>query len=152
MTNVRTTTPPLEDFDVTADGGTYSFTGRHLAHATSQWDTHGHDGDFAARGERCSACRWTEIDIYVSHHISGVPNVGSPLGRYLVTSSGCSVVPSERTFTRATWTDSPYEVLEILTQRRGPHVTLPGPAARALARAAEFDDGLNDAYVNRAVA
>lgn len=157
MTNVHTTSPPVERQDVAVTDGAYSFVGQKLALASSQWDTHGHASEFAVRGERCSACRWTEITIYrVPDNVLAAAQVeqwiGGPLGKYLVVSSGRSVVPGERTFVNATWTNSPYEVIEILIQRRGTRVTLSTTAARALAAAAEFDDGLNDAYVNRAVA
>lgn len=157
MTNVHSTSPPIERQEVAVENGAYSFVGQQLSVATSRWETHGHDAEFAGRGERCSACRWTEISIYhVPDNVYAAaqvePYVGGPLGKYLVVSSGRSVVPGERTFVNATWTNSPYEVVEILTQRRGPRVTLSTTAARALAAAAEYDDGLNDAYVNRAVA
>lgn len=157
MTVTNSTAPPIQRYDVTAGDGTYTFVGMLLASATSEWATHGHEQEFAGRGERCSACRWTEIEIYrVPDNVLAAalvePYVGGPLGKYLVVAKGCSVVPHERTFVRATWTSSPYEVLEILTQRRGERVTLPGPAARALSVAAEYDEGINEAYVNRAVA
>lgn len=154
----RTSTdPPTTELEVDAGDGTYHFTGQHLAHVSSRWSTHGgeHIGEVVTRGARCSACRWTEIAIYRADDLAlaetAVVNVGSALGRYLVITRGCTSVPGESTYVTPTWTNSPYEVLEILTQRKDGRVFLPGPAARALSRAAEFDEGLNDAYVNRAV-
>lgn len=142
--------PPTEDFEVVSERaatGTYRFTGQQLAAVSSRWQTHGHDQEVAPRGVRCSACRWTEVEIYRSD-----PRLRLTVqGTYLVVTRGCSAVSGEQEYTKTTWTDSPYEVLEILTQRKAGQVFLPGPAARALARAAEFDEGINDAYVNRAV-
>jgi hypothetical protein len=157
VTSTNATAPQVASHQVNASDGSYRFLGEQLSHTTSQWETHGHSAEFAARGERCSACRWTEISLYRVPDTALAaaqvePYIGGPLGKYLVVTEGRSIVPGERTFVKATWTNSPYDVIEILTQRRGERVTMGIPAARALAIAAEWDDGINDAYVNRAVA
>lgn len=153
MTTSEMLTPTVRRFNVPAEDGNFDFTGRQLASVSSRWRTHGeHAGATATTSERCSACRWTEIEIYRADTSSINAGIGSALARYLVVVLGSSAVPGEETRRRLSWTNSPFEVVEVLTQRRGGVPTLPGPAARALARAAEFDDGLNEAYVNRAVA
>jgi hypothetical protein len=122
---------------------------------------------YAQRGERCAACRWFEVRIFeveaelpsppheITRQSNGtvmIENEESPRGRYLLLTYGRSDVPGEINRRAARWTNSPYEVLEFLTQRGPRGVHLPGTSARALAQAAQYDDGINDAYVNRAVA
>lgn len=161
MTHSSTTTdPPVEIQTVASpsDDVSYRFLGQQLAGSSSQWVTHNHEDEFVLPGGRCSACRWTSVDIYrAATRIDGQPfndepATSGPLGKYLVVTSGQTIVPGEQTFVRCVWTNSPYEVFEVLTQRKNGRVSLPGPAARALSQAAEYDDGINDAYVNRAVA
>lgn len=155
--------------------------GTFLGFATSQRDTHDDtvehvrhvNGEFYARaGERCSACRWFEVQIYGVHDELVLPHdiitdydatdvdldvdlgdcpTTTRRGRYLVLTSGVSTVPDEVIMRRASWTDSPYEVVELLTQRRGTRPFLPTPSARVLAQAAAWDSGIRDAYVDRAV-
>lgn len=109
---------------------------------TSRRDAHNHTDEYAARGVRCSACRWFEVAIYVTE-----------TGSYVVHTVGQSVVPGEQRLSRVTTTDSPFAVVEALTVRRPnaePYLT--PQSQRALAEAAELDEGLREAYVNRAVA
>lgn len=129
----------------------FTFSGVTLGHGTSREQWHSHDrhnddgGDaYAPRGTRCSACRWFEVTIY------GV-NPDSNEAKYLVVTRGPSIVPGEMTYDRVTWTDSPFEVIELLTIRHAGTPVLPRPSARALAQAATFDDEIRDAYENRAV-
>lgn len=85
-----------------------------------------------------------------------------PSGRYLVVTAGRTIVPDEMDFRRASFTDSPYEVIELLRvesardriareQRGLPEASaqrsLPSVSARALAQAAAYDDDLRDAYL-----
>lgn len=72
---------------------------------------------------------------------------------YLVLTYGLSDVPGEVDKRRASWTDSPYEIIEFLTQRGrvDRQAFLPAASARALAQAARWSEDINDAYVNRAV-
>jgi len=126
------------------------FTGRVLGLASGQRSYHlPHRGGFAAPGERCGACRWTEVTIYRGSAIPGeVPD------SYVVHTVGRSVVPGEVDLPKVVETASPYEVVEALTVRRqGPRgeVFMPPQHLRALAAAAQWDDGIRDAYINRAV-
>lgn len=145
--------------------------GRRLGFATSHRDTHDHllapgstntvcitDQETgqrivcAAPGTRCSACRWFEVRLYaVAHEFDTVGGEIPRRGTYLVVTSGVSIVPGEIIMRRASWTDSPYEVVELLTQRRGERPFLPTPSARVLSQAAAWDNGIRDAYIDRAV-
>jgi len=127
---------------------------------------------YATPGERCSACRWFEVRIFAVEaevDTSGECNCAGGTaesnyahephcglipagGRYLVLTYGLSDVPGEVAKRRTTFTDSPFTVIETLTQRRGQQAFLPATSARVLAEAAHFDRELADAYVNRAVA
>lgn len=140
------------------DGEMLTVTARLLGFASSRrlehthgrtYDT-GRDHDRPARdaqASRCPACRWFEIRIF------RVDDTRHP-GPYLVHSLGPSVVTGERTFVRAEFAQTGYEVIELCTVRRGDRGEpyLPAAAARALSQAAGVDRGIQDAYVNRAVA
>lgn len=159
--------------------------GTVLAHGTSRRDEHNdHPGEFVAGGERCSACRWFEVtivsvlaDVHPDTPAEREPcrcpdridgeqqfhcGLEPPSGRYLVVTAGRTVVPGETDFRRAEFSDSPFEVIELLRVESGrararrearnlPESeatrTLPPVSARALAQAAGFDDDLRDAYL-----
>ena len=78
-------------------------------------------------------------------------------GHYLVHKMGHSSRGGEKQLNTLIFTSSPFEVVEVLTIRSGGNGAvrkepyLPMPSARCLAAAAAFDDGIKDAYVNRAV-
>ncbi len=100
----------------------------------------------AEQNEKCRACRWFEARLFRE---SGDGR------RYLVHRTGRSVVPDEVTFTSHEWVRGPYEVIETLTTRphgedRTPYLNR--ASARVLAQAAAYDDDLNQAYIDRAVA
>lgn len=127
-------------------------------------------------GTRCSACRWFEarilrVDVEYSDDCTcGADPLAAPgeprsarahtdacgeldaRARYLVLTYGRTRVSGETDKRRAAWTDSGFEVVEFLTQRSGGDVFLPTAAARVLAQAAPLDEGIYEAYVNRAVA
>lgn len=131
----------------TDDGaGEVEVDGIFLGVSSSYRDRHAHRPaiDYAAPRERCTACRWFEPRIF--RETSGDR-------RYLLHLAGRTVVPDERTRSRHQWLLSPHEVIENLTTRRvsANEVFLSPPAARVLALAAEFDEDLEHAYVNRAV-
>jgi len=175
------------------DGVTLRVRGRLLAFGTSQRDEHSHPvglraqsdrsttdaevhaASFAAKNERCSACRWFEVQIAEvdaeltddctceatagasgrvwpaadpAVHLDGC-GLESPSGRYLVVTAGRSDVPGELDFRRAEFTDSPYEVVELLVQTRGEDGRrfLPQVSARALSQAANHDPELRAAYL-----
>ena len=129
------------------DGPRLSFDGALLGAATSESDLHrGHDGrTFAPKGVKCSACRWLTVAIYATSH------------GYVVHTVGASDVPDETDYEKITETASAFDVVELLTVRRARHGSpvetfVPPQYARALAQAASLDDGIREAYVNRAVA
>lgn len=148
------------------DGETFGFLGKPLGVGSSQQNDHRHDvarDRYAPRGIRCSACRWFEVAIYRRYVTEGIDLETDPKrpriypvdpepGDYVVHTIGASIVPGETRLSRITPTDSPFEVIELLTVRkRDDDPWIPAQSARALAHAAEFDDGLREAYVNRAV-
>lgn len=137
--------------------GQFIFTGQLIGQATSYREEHfDHAGDFAQRGERCFACRWFHAQIF---EVERVTDEGSKIRyptdhkkQYLVVTVGGSIVPSEHQLKRLTFTDSPYDIVEILTIRKsGANPYLPAVSARALAQAADHNDDIRDAYENRPV-
>lgn len=147
--------------------------GALIGFGSSEREEHGHSTNgswpYVQAGQRCSACRWFEIRIFVvENEITGECNCGAdldftngqhepncglepPRARYLVLTYGRTIVQGESNKRRASWTDSPYEVIELLTQRNGNSAFLPSTSARALAQAAHYDSGIHEAYINRAV-
>jgi hypothetical protein len=137
---------------------TIEFQGAILGSASSEHETHrGHPKTtWAPRRVKCSACRWLEVTIFLSR--SGDPKTDDELTYgYVVQTVGMSNVPGEVNFERLWTTSSAFEVVELLTVRRGqPNGTtetfIPPQHARALAQAATLDEDIREAYVNRAVA
>lgn len=139
--------------------------GRLIGFATSHRDQHNHPGhEFAPvinaetnRRAHCNACRWFEVRIIREYEVELVDPDGprdEPELRfvgYVVHTLGGSAVPNDTTYCRVARTESPYDVVELLTVRRDDTVALPGHSARALAQAAHYDDAVANAYVNRAV-
>lgn len=132
----------------TGDPGTYTFLvdvgpdetvqlrGTRIGFASSKMPTHNHTGDRQdATGPRCSACRWFEVHLFKTHN-----------DEYVVHTAGHSILPDEVPLYKLSRTRSPYEVVEILTIRRHGNTVVPGPSARVLAQAANFDAGILDAY------
>jgi hypothetical protein len=123
--------------------------GQFIGYGTSRSERHRNHVDggraFAQKHERCSACRWNEVRIFKFSY-------GNDQNQFLIHTLGVSIVPGEFIKCRTVWTNGGYELVEMLTVR--PHdgeVFLPGPAARALASASEFDENVRRAYVDRAV-
>ena len=118
---------------------------KYLGAGSSRQPEHNHpEGKWPRKGEkRCSACRWFEVQLYKTRE------------GYAVQQRGCSVVPGERTYHRLWQTPSAFHVVEIMTVRENSaehkRAFLPQPSAHLLAVAAEFDDAIREAYVNRAV-
>lgn len=141
-------TPALQHFVLQAPDGPHEFDGAVLGAASSESKLHrGHDPrTYAPRGVKCSACRWLEVTVFATR--TG----------YVVHTVGVSEVPGEDDYDKVTATDSAFEVVELLTVRRPGGNGRPGETfvppqyARALAQAASLDDGVREAYVNRAVA
>lgn len=137
---------------------TLEFQGAILGSASSEHTTHrGHPNkDYAPRRVKCSACRWLEVTIFLSRN--GDPKFLDELTYgYVVQTVGVSNVPGEVDFERLWTTSSAFEVVELLTVRRGQpngstETFIPPQHARALAQAATLDEDVREAYVNRAVA
>lgn len=133
-------------------GNRFEFTGRVIGAGSTQRDDHSHaisrDRPYAAQRQSCSACRWFEAYIYI---VTRPPERYPESGRYLVVTVGGTVVPGEVDFHRANFTDSGFEVVELLTIRKsGSEPYLATSAARALAQAAAVDDDVREAFINRA--
>lgn len=176
MTPTKIATNPTDYALTIRDEAIIEIRGKLIGYATSFRDEHTHPTQTADRqvryvesGSRCSACRWFEVRIftvdcvYADHctcptasdddndphdHDCGEE---SPEHKYLVLTYGITTVPGESHKRRAVWTDSPYEIVEILTQRNSSGTFLPATSARVLSQAANCDDGIRDAYINRAV-
>lgn len=147
--NMTTTTPSYTDtlgvdtdYELMTPEGPVTVRGRLIGYNSSQREDHSHVGPLAPHDRRrCAACRWVEIRI-----------VRDEDGQYAVSTLGRSTVDGEEDRSRVIFTESPFEILEVLTDRRnGRTPRLPIIAARVLAQAAAIDDGIKDAYVNRAV-
>lgn len=119
------------------------FTGRVLGFATSEDSRHTHHSDYAPPGERCSACRWFVVTLYEAD-----PDDASD-ARYLVFTRGATAVPGEQPFDKLTWVESPLEIIEVLTVRQDGRPTLPKPSARVIAQAADRDNDVRRAYLER---
>lgn len=166
------------------DDAVISFQGRLIGFATSCREEHTHPTTeagvtrYVSVGDRCSACRWFEVRIFVVDHeytedctcdanedsdLDGEDTDDDELhdaecgiidarARYLVVTYGITTVPGESHKRRAVWTNSAFEIIEILTQRNGGTSFLPATSARVIAQAASSDEAIRDAYINRAVA
>jgi hypothetical protein len=84
--------------------------------------------------------RWTEVDLYRAQ-----------TGEFYVHVRGCSVQEGEQTRYRLQITRSAYEVVELLTVAHNGKTYIPRQSARCLAQAAQWDEDIKDAYINRAV-
>lgn len=129
----------------------YEFAGALLAWGSSESGDHRDhpNSDYAPKGVKCSACRWLEVELYRKFS-SSANDDGGQGNTYVVVTRGPSIVPDERDYEKITFTESAYEVVEVLTVRktRGTQSTfLPPQHARALAQAAAHDEGLKDAYL-----
>lgn len=132
-------------------GNPIVFTGRLIGSGTTRRDEHSHPMDrVAAKGERCFACRWYEAYIY---EVFTLPENYPANQRFMVATVGGTAIEGERNYYRAHVTSSGFEVVELLTIRKGntaPYMST--SAARALSQAAEVDEVIREAYINRAVA
>lgn len=134
-----------------------TFDGKLLGAVSSRRPFHdkSHEGRaYAGRGEQCGACRWFEPRIFrevIPDKKYGFSPAKTTPGRYLVHFAGMSIVPGETNRLRHEWAVSPHEVVELLTTRHDRDVFLTIPAARVLSQAANFDDELKEAYLDRAI-
>src|SRR5262249_37629594 len=115
--------------------------GRFIGLGSSEHGAHKfHAGEYAERGGRCGACRWFETRIFRLAQ-----------GGYLIYNVGATIVPGERDLVPVEQARGAHEVVELYTRRRDNRTYLTAPSARALAQAAEFDEEMDDAWVNRVV-
>lgn len=85
--------------------------------------------------------RWFEVEIYRR----------SDDDKFVVVTRGRSRVEGETTRIRVVQTSSAFEVVSLLTVHHKGKTYIPNQSDRALAQAAQWDDDIRDAYVNRAV-
>lgn len=111
-----------------------------LGHRTSKRMSHyHHEGvEYAPRKHRCSACRWFEVALFRTET------------DYVLWSCGHTVVPGENSRILIERTSNEWRIVELMTVRKGETAFIPSPSAGVLADAAKLDEGIRDAYVNRA--
>lgn len=155
---LTTTAPALVDHTLVGrDGQETRITAKRLSHASSRSGEHRHAGEFAPPGWKCGACRWFEVTLFRLPDDDQNRGEAPPEARYVVHTVGRSVVPGEIDFARVAWADTPYKVLELLTQwsgsggggrpgdeRRMPK--MPDASALAVEQAARYDLDLDRAY------
>lgn len=107
------------------DGAEVPVVARQLGHGTSD------DG---------TKPRWTEVEIYRDTE-----------GVFYVQIVGATQVENEEPRYTLHRTSSAFEVIEVLTAHLPTRSYLPRQSARALAQAAQWDNDMRDAYINRAV-
>lgn len=133
------------------NGEQHVFAGYALGVASSRAEQHTHTTRYAAPGEKCSACRWFSVGIYRIFDELDPGKRPKPRG-YVVQTVGESVIPGEKRLARVEETPSAYVVVELLTvRRRGTEPFITSQSLRALAQAAQSDEDMRDAYINRAV-
>ena len=151
--------------DTDTNGSRREFTAKLIGFSSSEKQNHNHPVSDAHHREhvsggrqvgksaamiRCGACRWQETRIFLLDEKDHVYHGG----KFAVHTLGVSILPGERVRARLEFVNTGFEVVELLTVRKGEHAApyIPGASARALAMAAAHDRDLKDAYVNRAVA
>lgn len=139
-TRIETKSPP-KSYDLPIPRGTETVDGWLIGFASSQRDRHNHPT--GSTSNRCSACRWSEVRIFLNNDKSEA--------RYAVHTHGPTTIPGEINLCHLYRTNSAHQIVEILTVRKPNAVFLPRVAAMALAEAAGCDAGIEDAYINRLV-
>lgn len=170
----KRTDTPIDHVLLGRDETEIEFCGILIGFASSYRDEHTHDAvdaqgtmQYVESGSRCSSCRWFEVRIFTvdtayvddctcgdtvkpynenESHMSTCGEV-VPEGKYLVLTYGITIVPGESNKRRAVWTDSPYRIIEVLTQRNSSGSFLPATSAAVISEAARWDEGILDAYL-----
>jgi hypothetical protein len=115
-------------------------TGVLLGYASSRRNRHTHPGtDTPPNGRGCQACRWLEVTI-IRHDSS-----------YIVAYVGRTEISGEADRVTVHSTRSPHTVIEVLTQTRDDTMFIPRTSRIALSEAAGRDDGIERAWIDRAV-
>jgi hypothetical protein len=99
--------------------------------------------DFAAQGDRCSACRWFEVRIYEK----ALPAEASEdeVAGWVVETVGQTVVPGEVVRRQVRTTTEPRHVISALVQQKEGQSFIPIISRKVLDRAAKHDELLADA-------
>lgn len=145
--------PTEREWTVPTQAGDMTFTGQLLGRGTTSTDRHRHPGrEYAAKGDRCSACRWFTCEIYA---------VADGQGRYMIHTRGDSIVPGEDQIPRVVFSTTALGVLTTLIQRQpldrpDPHNrdtwTWSQPRLSRSARAAMEMAALHDEEIRNALA
>jgi hypothetical protein len=152
---------PLKEYDIISRRGEMvTFRGQLLATASSQRPDHTHPGlKFAPRKWQCSACRWFRPTLWLADPevpIVCVDAEGRDVWtktvtdgnerRYVVQSSGMSIVPGEIERSAVQVLSSVYEVVRSLTiTNRGP-VFIPDASVAMLNKAGDYDPHIDAVY------
>lgn len=164
------TDEPVQVFSLPQRRGRLEFLGVLLAEVSTRADEHVElvhpPGRHAAPGDRCSACRWSEVRVYRVTAAVGVcgdcraaeatrtdPRSPDPRPSFgwVVETVGGSSVPGETARTRAVHVHEPRRVVSTLVQQRTDRngdvldAFIPTFARRALDEAADEDPALADA-------
>jgi hypothetical protein len=143
------------DWEIEDRNGPRHFRGRLIGFGSSRRDDHSHAKTLInpvhAGATRCTACRWSEIYVF---EVKTTSDFTIPGAKFCVYTLGPSIIRGENTRANARWATSGFEVMEHAVVRRGDRHApfLPAAHARALAMAADVNDDVAEAYVNRAVA
>jgi hypothetical protein len=93
--------------------GPVTVHGLLLGQGSSRSNLHSHINDVAAPGQKCKACRWSEVKIIrLTHHNE------ERLGAYIVHTAGLSNVPGEMQKVRLVRTDDAASVISALIVRK----------------------------------
>jgi hypothetical protein len=127
-------------FTDTDTGDHFDVTGVLLGYASSRRTRHTHPGaDAPPNGRGCQACRWLEVTI-IRH-----------AGYYIVAYVGRSIIDGEANRVTVHSTQSAHTVIEVLTQTRDDTMFIPRTSRIALSEAAGRDEGIERAWIDRAV-
>ncbi len=126
----------------TEDEQTVALEGKFLGMSSSGRKRHNprafHNDGHAEKGEKCSACRWSEFRVFRDGD------------GYVIHFAGVSVVPGETLRSRVERRKTAHEVVLLLTTRRPPEIPyMTKAAADVLGQCATYDQALNYAFVNR---
>lgn len=85
--------------------------------------------------------RWFDVDIYERERD----------GMYVIHTQGKTRVAGERTYIRIVETMSAFDAVSVLVVHHNGKTYIPRQSIRAIAQAAQWDDDMRDAYINRQV-
>lgn len=144
---LTTTTGEARTYTLPTRDGPVEIHAILLGEGTSKSELHNHITDVAEPGQKCKACRWSEVRIF--RLVESAPGSVGPtlLGAYVIHTSGCTVVPDEVTKIRLVRTDDVTAVIGALIVRkyvrgRLEECFITRPAQDALDDAADHDEAL----------